>query len=270
MNAHSYEEMLKKHHGDTQNAEASWDLRAKSFGEAHKKSGMDHSDKVTQLLLEKGVLANRNVLDIGGGTGRYAVPFAEKAREVTIADISTEMLKIAKNNAESAGRRNLQYVKLNWSDANLTALGWEKHFDLAFASMCPGVRSKEDLEKMCAASRGWCQINQFIEWKDNISEMLRQDLKVESFPDPHNDRDAVQAIFNLLWTKGYEPEISYQKEFGRQVLSVDEAMTHFLRIFGEAATENGVELRTLLAGYASGGSITMERQTTLSMILWKA
>ncbi len=70
------------------------------------------------------------------------------------------------------------------------------------------------------------------------------------------------------WIKGYEPEIFYQKEFGRQVLSIDEAMTSFPWMFGKAATENGVELRTLLADYASGGSLVVMKssRTHTSMI----
>ena len=38
---------------------------------------------------------------------------------------------------------------------------------------------------------------------------------------PHNDRNAVMASFNLLWMDGYSPEISYLTREDRDVLSVE-------------------------------------------------
>ena len=269
MDTQFYEEMLRKHPRGNRDAEALWDSRAKSFDMGHKRSGMDNSEKVAQHLLEKGLLTDFDVLDVGGGTGRYAVPFAAHANTVTVADISTGMLECAKENAESARRGNLQYRKLSWDDADLKALGWEKRFDLVFASMCPSVRSKAGIDKMCASSKGWCQINQLIEMTDSISQKLTQDLELEEKYDPHNDRDAVQGTFNLLWLQGFDPEITYLKEAGRQVLSIEEAVQRYSRRFGQAEEMKGADLKRLLEGYADSGCIAVDTRTTLTMILWK-
>lgn len=269
MDTQLFEEMLKKHQQGNGNAEAAWDKRAKSFGETHKKSGTDNSKEVTRVLLDKGLIKEQEVLDVGGGTGRYAIPFAVHAKEVTMVDISTQMLEIAKRNAESAGQGNLKYIKLSWDDADLKALGWEKRFDLVFSSMSPAYRSKEGIEKMSAASRGWCQINQLIEMTDNITQKLEQDLAVEKKFNPHKDRDAVQGIYNLLWLQGFEPEITYLRETGQQVLSMEEAVQHYSRRFGKAAELKDADLKRLLEDYAGSDTIVIDSRSTLTKILWK-
>jgi len=270
MDTQHYEAMLKKHPGGGKSAEASWDSRAKTFGMQQKLHGMDNSGEVTSFLLKKGLLEGADVLDVGGGTGRYAIPFAAHAREVTVTDISAQMLECTKENAEAAGRSNLRYEKLNWEEAELRALGWEKRFGLVFASMCPAVRSKAGIDKMSAASGGWCHINQLIEMTDNISRKLAQELEVEKQYDPHNDRDALQGTFNLLWLKGYEPEIAYLREAGQQLLTVDEALSRYSRRFGAAAELKGADLKRLLEGYSQGGRVAVDNGTTLAMLLWKA
>lgn len=270
MDTQFYEMLLNKHEIGKQDAEASWDARAKEFREKQKSIKIDQTEKVTELLLKKGLIKGLDVLDIGGGTGRYAIPFAAHANEVTISDISGKMLAYAKESAENAKQDNLQYIKLSWQDADLKLLNWEKRFDLVFASMCPAIKSKAGIDKMSAASRGWCQINQLIEMTDNIAKRLSHELEISDRYDPHNDRDAVQGFFNLLWMQGFEPELTYLKDTAQQVLGVDEALSIYSHRFGDAAAKKGVDLKKLLGNYASDDGITVNNITTLAMILWRA
>jgi SAM-dependent methyltransferase len=269
MSEQFYETMLRKHHTNMHNTEHLWDLKAKDFNKAQKKHGMAGALKVTQFLLSKGMLANSEVLDVGGGTGRHAIAFAEYAREVTVTDISAQMLELAQSNAKEMGRRNIQYIKTDWEKTDLKSFEWEKRFDFVFASMCPAVRSRDGIDKMTAASKGWCQINQLIEMTDNITQNLIEDLKVEMTYDPHNDRSAVRGIFNLLWLQGFEPEINYIREYKKQVLSVDEALMRYSQRFEKAAAEKHLDIKRLLLGYADDDQLIVESRATLAMILWK-
>lgn len=270
MDTQDYKYALKQHPGDNRAAEASWDLRAKEFDRSHKASGMGSVDEVVQGLLEKSLLTDCDVLDVGGGTGRYAIPFSSHAEKVTVADISTQMLERAKAHAKEAGRNNLDFVKLDWETADLASLGWKNRFDLVFSSMSPAYRSKEGLEKISAASRGWCQINQLIEMKDSIMQKLMRNLSIiPRRSDPHNDREIVPAIFNSLWDLSYEPEITYQKEKTKTVLTVDEAVEQYSWRLSKAAAAKETELRPLLEGYASDDGIVAERSATLAIIRWK-
>jgi len=264
-----YESLLKKHDANKFDPQARWDAHAAGFKERLKAAPNDHPQKTVMRLLGKDVLRGR-VLDIGGGTGRYAIPFAAHVGNVTVADISPEMLKITEDNAEATGRTNVRCVHLNWETANLQTLDWERRFDFTFASMCPAVMSKAGIDKMTASSRGWCQINQLIEMTDDLSQMLTKELAMEKAYDPHNDRDAVQGIFNLLWVQGFEPELTYFKDARIHAIPIDEAISRYTRRFGKAAAEKNIDLSQLLTNHIQGDKIIVTSKTTLALILWKA
>lgn len=265
-----YEALLEKRRPSHAGMEAIWDARAKSFSAAQKAGAEQLPGLVIEQLLQHGLILGGDVLDIGGGAGRYAIPFAAYASTVTMTDISSQMLAVTRETARTAGRDNLEYVKLDWTTADLKQLGWEKRFDLVFASMCPAVRSRAGIEKMTVASRGYCQINQFIERTDNISQRLKSDLEIGAQHDPHNDREAVSAYFNLLWLQGFSPEISYIADEARQALSVEEALPRFSHHFEAAAQAKGATVKARLGRYASDGMLDLETRSTLAVIRWKA
>jgi len=48
-----------------------------------------------------------NILDAGGGTGHYSLPYAKKGHRITILDISSKMLEVADSNARAMKVSNL-------------------------------------------------------------------------------------------------------------------------------------------------------------------
>ena len=58
----------------------------------------------------------KSVLDIGGGTGVFAVPLAKSVKRVVVAEPSEGMLKILKEKAEKEGLDNISYVMKPWED----------------------------------------------------------------------------------------------------------------------------------------------------------
>jgi S-adenosylmethionine-dependent methyltransferase len=85
---------------------------------------------VTTAALERHVLPSSRVLDIGGGPGRYAIWLAERGHDVTLADFSPELLRIAREKvAESpAAARVTSIVEADacdlsrWDDASFDAV----------------------------------------------------------------------------------------------------------------------------------------------------
>lgn len=57
------------------------------------------------------------VLDVGAGTGRFAIPLAERVDHVTAVDPSRAMLDTLRRGAEERGLRNLEAVRSLWADA---------------------------------------------------------------------------------------------------------------------------------------------------------
>lgn len=269
MDVNYYEERLNRKQTLSNGAEACWDGRAESFSASQNKGGYQVANEVTSIFMAKGIVNEASVLDVGGGSGRYAIPFAKKAVKVTMTDISSNMLKFAKENAEKENLHNLDYVKVDWAVADLDKLGWNKKFDLVFASMCPATRRKDGIDKMIAASKGYCNINQLIVTTDNLMEHIKEVLGIKSAYDPHNDRDSVECIFNILWLQGYDPEIRYLKNDSSSEYTVDNAITRFAGRFSNTAKEKGMDIKKIIEDYSENGKITINSKSHLAMITWQ-
>ncbi|WP_020610804.1 class I SAM-dependent methyltransferase [Sediminispirochaeta bajacaliforniensis] len=209
----SYEALLRHGPDDVEKAESFWDSRARQFNK-HQIEGKSrlHEHTVTSLVHRELITPGSSILEIGAGSGRYTLPLAKVSGHVTATDISAQMLEHLKENAAAAGLSNIDTRKLDWNTIELGTLGFEKQFDLVFAAMCPAVRSKNGLEKMSRASSRSCVVAQFIESRAPVRQKSTSPEAASGRHDPHNDRDALYAMFNLLWLQGYTPEIRYKKE----------------------------------------------------------
>ena len=111
----------RAHWKDNMSSKALWNKRAESFDKRinRVKDGepRDKDDYISKMLEHIEVKPGWTVLDIGCGPGTLAIPLAQKAKSVTALDISTEMLKRLKINAELIGLDNIQYLNSSWQDA---------------------------------------------------------------------------------------------------------------------------------------------------------
>jgi SAM-dependent methyltransferase len=67
------------------------------------------------------------VLDVGSGTGRYAIPLARSGCRVTALDQSPEMLRIARRKAEQANV-DIDFIETSWPSR------LPEHFDVVLAA----------------------------------------------------------------------------------------------------------------------------------------
>ena len=98
---------LKKSGNSPTDMEQRWDQRAEIYNEFQKKDKSLIPAKVVTYLSKRGVLDDQKVLDVGGGTGRYAILFGIYAKAVALTDISTQMIKYALENAQEAKIDNI-------------------------------------------------------------------------------------------------------------------------------------------------------------------
>lgn len=71
------------------------------------------------------------ILDIGGGTGRWAIPLAEMGYEVVLTDISHKMLEVAEEKVKEKGLSNR--IQIFKADAENMPLFEDCSFDMAIA-----------------------------------------------------------------------------------------------------------------------------------------
>ena len=120
-----------------------WNKRAATYPR-YKDDSEGFEDSVIDMILENGVeLKGRDILDIGCGTGRYTLRLAKLAGNVTGTDISPDMLKILKEDAEEEGFENVSTLLINWTDYQP-----DKKWDITFCTITPAVKTTEDFAKM--------------------------------------------------------------------------------------------------------------------------
>ena len=269
MERQDYEAQLARPGAGGGQAETFWDGKAAAFNAAQQAETSPFVGRVTEFLQGQGLLSGASVLDVGGGSGRYALAFAKQAAAVTVTDISAQMLAFAKANAEQAGLQNLTCRKLDWAQADLAAEGLVGQFDLTFAAMCPALYVPAGLRNLCAASRGHSTVAQFIADTDTASDALQKQLGLPRGWDPHNDRAMVQTLFNLLWLDGKEPQLTYLHERANEVLTLPQAVQRYGHWYGEAARQQGHSLQQLLQAIATGDTVQADTHTTLALLWWR-
>lgn len=209
MNRDYYKELLQKNRKPIGDAEKIWDEKAAHFNDPKEKSHDGFTDKVLEILEQRGILQGSSVLDIGGGGGRYAIPFAKRARQVTMTDISGNMIEFAKEKAKAENLNNLSFLKMDWKQSSPEDFGLVGKFDFVFASMCPAVMTYGGLSAMTQSSKKNAMIAQFIVDTDSFTEFVKSYCKLAPKFHPHNDREGFIAITNLLFLDGLNPSIVY-------------------------------------------------------------
>jgi ubiquinone/menaquinone biosynthesis C-methylase UbiE len=91
-------------------------------------------DKITWRYIEPYLPDGGIVLDVGGGTGKWAIPIAERGLRVIIYDISDEMLKVAVRKIE---RENL-HGRISVKRGDVCKMDFpSEHFDFILAEGDP-------------------------------------------------------------------------------------------------------------------------------------
>lgn len=99
---------MKKDWPASPNDVEEWDAWAGSYGSDADLPAALHDDELLKSVDFKG----KRVLDLGGGTGRFAGRLAGSASRVTISDFSPKMLEIAKENLKGFSNIDFRFMDL--------------------------------------------------------------------------------------------------------------------------------------------------------------
>lgn len=120
----------------------------------------------------------RKVIDVGCGTGRHAIPLAKKGYAIMGVDVSKEMLKIARENAE---REN---VRVDFRTADMRNLNFRAKFDAVlclFDTILYNATNEEIFSTIKSFNRtlkkGGVLILDFRSFLDAWGEELKKEVK---------------------------------------------------------------------------------------------
>ncbi len=91
-----------------------WMKRAHSY--QHRLGLADERDPVARRVLEL-LPAGGSVLDVGAGTGRFAIPIARRAGRLVAVEPSDDMSVHLRQNVRDAGLTNVELVERGWLEA---------------------------------------------------------------------------------------------------------------------------------------------------------
>ncbi|MEA4804935.1 class I SAM-dependent methyltransferase [Acetobacterium wieringae] len=240
-----------------------WDFRAEEYNlsSSTEDAQLNRKDKV-QALIDKGIItSDTTVLDIGCGPGQFAVELAKKAKKVVGLDFSKKMVDYARENAAAAGLQNAEFIHSDWDSFHDL-----ESFDLVIASMSPAICKPEHLYKMICASRGFCYLSSFVERHSCLKETLYT-LTDQKYIRQFNK---LNYIFNILWTKGIFPELTYETGLHKRVYPLEKAKGIYIREL--AILENPDQLMLVqqyLEKVAENGVVTEVLQQRKGELIWE-
>lgn len=215
------------------------------------RTGPPGSYDQTLRVLSELVMPSDSLLDVGAGTGRFAVPLAQRVRSVTALDYAAPMLDILRRKLRSEGLSNVSVVEASWEKAEaqdhdvvLAAWSLYRQLDLTAA-----------MQKLIACTR---RVLIIVDGDDDamlaphyrLRDQIWGGSKAPGLPKP-------LFYTGVLWQLGVHPEICVVHETRRIRIESPEAIAGELSPAGAAEADIAqfaIELKPFLKQDAEGWS----------------
>lgn len=255
------------------NDQEKWDQAASDYQRVFRLGLSEYNTKLLRFWKDKGMIfPGARVVDIGCGVGRYGTYFAELGCDVTLTDISGEMLRHAEQNMAKYPTPWTVY-RCDFNEVTGKEPVFSGGFDLAISTMSPAVHDAETVKKMSDMTRGWCFLARFEDWNQPFRDQLMQQLGIEPqrpFDDLKADCDAmIRAVFEASYTPEVQV-VDYNWADSRTPEQMADYMKHYY--FAEDANRDELYLASLrisreLAG--ADGMVIDNVNTKAAWIWWK-
>lgn len=246
------------------NSAAEWDKAAAGFQSTYNAGMNDYNRRLLRFIKEKGMITNGcSVLDIGCGVGIYAKALSDLGCNVTLMDISREMLRYAE--------RNMADCETLWRTVLCDFSEYEPNgetYDFSIAAMSPAVCDEKTLCKMSAVTSGTCLLTRFISWEQPDRDAVLKLAGLEPYTDTH--AGDTQELIRLITKLGFEPHIEYSDYCWSDDMRAEEAAKKIAERLNRNASEE--ELRCILKAAAKlcrDGIFTDRVNTKVAWIYWK-
>lgn len=250
----------------------SWDAAAGDYQRVFSLGLNDYNASLLRFWREEGMIwPGCRVLDIGCGVGKYGTYLAELGCDVTLTDLSGEMLRRA--------AENMAQCLTPWAvyEADFNAVTGSESifaggFDLVISTMSPAVHDVDTVRKMSALSRGRCFLARFQSWEQPTRDDLMRRMGVEPRRMTENLSDDVDSMLRAVSEAGYESLVKYVPYNWSDDRSPEQMADYLSRRYFEGPNRENIYSRALAAVKDLSGSdsrIHDAVNTTVAWIYWK-
>lgn len=157
-----------------------WDEFAEEYTEIQAESQLSLLADVKQYIKKDSLFPTTSFLDLAGGSGKYIDVFISLVEQYTLVDLSTEMLRIAR---EKYTNQNLFFIEKD--QASFLAATADGAYEIVFSAMNPALTSEFELQELLRIARkGVYLLRQTVDEDDLFSPLEEKipDMKlIESY-----------------------------------------------------------------------------------------
>ncbi|WP_019909021.1 class I SAM-dependent methyltransferase [Paenibacillus sp. HW567] len=227
----------------------SFDHKAKTFNEqSFNKQGRERTNRIMNWLEGQGVqFANSSVLDIGAASGVFSVPFAEKGARVTAVETSPPLIELLEANISSFAEDQVKIVPEPFEVIDVWSKGWNRAFDLVFASMSPIIHNWESVEKVLQCARKFCYISMPILHTQH--SLVKEIWPLVTGQAYQSKLTEMGYLLHLLYLKGYAYETLVTLEEKTREVSGEMALQEVMTWLGHHRLPVDERNRSIVASY---------------------
>nr|WP_246583111.1 class I SAM-dependent methyltransferase [Clostridium simiarum] len=246
-----------------------WNSMANGFGE-HTLPTFEEN-RFLQLLEQNQMFdGNSLVLDVGCGTGSYALALSDRCKKVIGVDLSPRMIEIAKEKAQKENVTNIEFYCADWHNMDLIQEGFEKKYNLVFAHMTPAVQSASTFLKLSQASRDWCVLSQPTRRIDPVLDAVKKLVGISG--EMENSDVNILYAFGLLWQQGLSPRFEYEQQRWNMKRNLEEAYglyVNALKTYRDISLEEEQKIIRYLQSVIKDGMICEDVDTMITTLYWQ-
>ena len=250
-----------------------WDRVAPDYQRVYRLGLNDYNTRLLRFWEESGMLfPGARVLDIGCGVGKYGAWLAELGYDVTLTDVSGEMLRHAEENMARFCTPWAVY-RCDFNEVTGREPVFADGFDLSISTISPAIHDAETVRRMSAMTRGFCFLARFSAWEQPFRDTLMRRMSMEPRQLHACLQEDCDAMIRAVREAGFTPQLKVV-DYNWSDERTPEQMADYLvrRYFdGEANAEEirAAALRAARARADADGLVRDGVNTKVAWIWWR-
>ena len=244
-----------------------WEKMAERYPLPFDSEQLAHTERMMGVAEGFGVrVEGSRVLDVGCGTGVYALPLAQRAAQVVGLDISEEMTRRFTAVCRERGIDNATVIRAPWGDAVIDEFELEQAFDIVWAALIPTVRGRQDVARLSRCSRKWCV---YVGWNGSrTNPFLEAVFRAHGQPfGPPPGAGEVQTCLAELGMRSQKFTTVRSWEWEESAADATAYANRFLTAHTQA-TPDARLIEDIVAGLAVDGVVRHRADVEEALLVW--